>query len=679
LLENKSNGKFFRLGVNEVEFVEALTETASPHASLTLVNQGNTLQKLSLNQAHSICQWLVKVELAELDPSASGPPPSKPTSVAGLFSAVYFCKIPVINPDRFLLATGRYVNGVFSPPAMAIMALLFAIMFLVTLSDWDKFVSSYENLFVSWRWLWMLVAWVLLKAIHEFAHAATCRRYGGEVDEAGLAMILLMPIAYVNVTSSWRFVSRFQRLHVTLAGVTVELAFAAFALLVWHWSDSSTIRCAAADMVLMASVSSLLFNLNPLLKFDGYFALADLTGVDNLYDHGRAYARYFGARYILGLHVTRPRIPGYESDGDAPLWIKAYGIAAAIYRVFTTSGLMIAAAALFNGIGIVFAIAGAFTFVGTPIYQLFQHLNKLYKSDDLNLTRLSLRLSLMMSAIVVPVCYIPATYTWTVPGVIEYDPPVVLRTRSGGFVKTVHVGDGQAVSAGQKIVTLENRDLELRWWEVKTQVAQVEQEVLAAQWHNESSELHDAMVRKESLLTQLTELQSQVDHLVLRAPCDGLVLARQLRFLQGSYVEPGDEIAVVGNENRKRIKISVAPYEAARAEQWINRPVRIVLPGVATFESKAARIETMVSKQPAHESLVASNGGSLSATVDENGKIVLCEPRVNAYVPIASEQAMRIRAGQRAHIRLDSTISSLGSVAWTWMKQQLTAWLPSQC
>ena len=662
VVEDAANGKFYRFGSVEGQFVAALMETGSATEAYQQCSESNP--DFSAETAIKLCKWIVSSGWLEQTTRGAAASPRPPAT--NPLAAVFFWKIPLVNPDAALQRLVHYVGWLFSPHAMFIGLAIFLVGIIQMTGQWAEFVASYENLFTSWRWLSLAIAWLVLKIIHEIAHAATCRRYGGDVPSAGLAMILLMPIAFVNVTSSWRFASRWKRLHVTLAGVAAELAVGGIAMIAWTCCESLPIKQAAADIVLLATVSSLLFNLNPLLRFDGYFAVADLSGIDNLYTYGQSYARYFGGRYILGLEMSPPKLPG-----SRPGWIKFYGLSAAVYRVFTVSGMLFAAAAIFHGAGIIAAAAGACSFIFKPLLTLGKHLRKLHVDAGLSWSRLSFRLACLAMVTIAPLWIIPADWSFTSPAVVQYDPPAILRSRSAGFIETIHVHNGDTVVAGQPIVTIRNDELQMQLGSIRKELAQVQQEILAAQWHGAASELADAESRRDGLSQQQNELQSQVDSLVIYAPTDGTLISRQLALLPGAYIDSGREIAVVGREDSKRLKLSVSQTDAGHRDQWSEKPLRIVVAGQSAWTAPLTRLETRANLTPPDPSLLAINGGPLATMQNENGDPQLTDPRVSAYIALSPDRSRALRTGQRANVILGAHRQTVGNRLVSWVSSQV--------
>lgn len=666
LLEDTEQHRFFRLGIAEAKLLSFWMSNGDPRKITDPRLEWNDGAAVEQDASESLVGWLAQQGLIE----TNQPKPVDASkaqagrSILRVLSSAFYFKLPICNPDRWIERFTSKLGWLFDWRVLLTGVLAFIVFFGATCLKWDQFYNSYNDFLSPWRWLWMFIAWVVLKAIHETAHAVACKRYNGEIREAGLAMILFAPIAYVNVTSGWRFSSKWKRLHVTLAGVAAELAAAAGALLVWNWSANLTVQQTSADIVLLVVASSLLFNLNPLLKFDGYYALADITGVDNLYQYGQSYASYFVNRWILGLRVDSPTLPSQRWS-----WIKWYGIAAACYRVVTVSGLLLAAAALLQGVGIIIAISGGISLVGIPLVRKSISIWRLRTDSDLHLLRLLSRVGGLAGLIAAPLWLIPADLAFTVPGVVEYDPPAVIRAGTSGFVREVFVVDGSKVSTGEILLILENRELELRRADLKKQLAHAEQELLAAQWRGDSSEVHNAVNEHRGIEQQLTEIENEMECLIVKASTDGILVSRKFRQLLGSYVTEGDELAVVGNENRKRLKLSIDQERVSRSQQWLNKPMKINVPGRSAIWTSNARLMTRASRNPTEQSLLCTNGGPLAVVMQPNGEPQLADPRVDATVPLTEQQSTLLRTGQLVYANIDCRAATIGQVAVQYVRE----------
>jgi len=254
---------------------------------------------------------------------------------------------------------------------------------------------------------------------------------------------------------------------------------------------------------------------------------------------------------------------------------------------------------------------------------------------------------------------------------VEYDPPAVLRTRSSGFVETIHVVDGQSVLAGQPIISLSNDELQLQLWENESHLAQVQQEVNAARWLGKSSELQDALTRESVLQQQIAERQADVNGLVLCAPCDGTVVSRQLALMRGTYVEAGQEIGVIGREHSKRLKLSISQHSAQQTQQWCGQPLRVVVDGQQAWTARLQRLETRADSRSPDPALLAINGGVLASLQQAGEQPMLCEPRVNGFIGLTAEQSRLLSCGQLAFVKLDGSRESLGQRLVQFLSQHL--------
>lgn len=682
VLEDPHSRRFYRLGQTEYWFVEQLlgnshvesawratnrklyqaeTKASSLKGSISTTPCPTRCEPISHIAVEQLCKWLIDTGLVTGEEGASpAPAGSNHAPERSVWSQLYFAKWPLLNPDRAVTAFTRRMGWLFAWQINLLGLLMGLIAIILTSGNWQAFFASYDNLFTSWRPMWLFVVWLMLKFVHELAHAATCKRYGGDVPEAGIATILFMPLGYVDVTSSWRFASNWQRLHVTLAGVAWELTIAGLALLAWNYLEALPLRQAAADLVLLASVSSLLFNLNPLLKFDGYYALADITRIDNLYSQGRAYAQYWGARYLLGLGWPSPTL-----SPNSEWWIKLYGLSAAVWRCLSITTLLLAAAALLHGAGIILAVVGVYIYYVQPAARFVMHLHELWTARELYVARLIARLCLLGLVLLGPVLLFPMELAMTAPGIIEYDPPCVLRAPCDGFVEEIFVGDGELVAQGQPIARLRNEQLDIELSGLRRDLARVEQLARSARWRGNSSELKEVQSESASIVEQLVELEHQLGASLMEAPVAGRITARRLADLQGTYVRRGDEIVAIGQEHSKRAKVSLTQWEAAQHRDWGSQPVLLSVQGLAVQRVHLSHLESRASDQPAHLALTVVGGGRL-AVLKRDDSHVLCEPRINGYITLSESYSREVRCGQRCYVRLDCWRQSLGY--WLWSK-----------
>ena len=276
---------------------------------------------------------------------------------------IMFARIPLLDPDAFLVRILPIAKLCFSwAGALVWIAVVFAALKVVA----DRFPdlkTQSQGILATGNLFWLYVALVLIKTIHEFGHAIACRRYGGEVHTMGIMFLLFTPIPYMDATSSWAFRSRWQRALVGGAGMIVEVFVAAIATFVWANTGQGVINSVAYNMMFIASVSTLLFNANPLLRFDGYYILSDLLDIPNLHQRGTAFIRHLWEKHIFGIKDTQN--PARSRKEAA--WLGVFAVSSNIYRVFVFAAILVFVADRFLILGVLMAVACVISWVLIPI------------------------------------------------------------------------------------------------------------------------------------------------------------------------------------------------------------------------------------------------------------------------------------------------------------------------
>jgi putative peptide zinc metalloprotease protein len=236
-----------------------------------------------------------------------------------------------IDPDRWLERVIPRCRWIFTAPSVAIFAALVISSLLLVLFRWpalDREIQLLRGSFSAVQLLWVLAVIGLVKVLHEFGHAVACKHYGGQCHEMGLMLFLGAPALYCNVSDAWMLSDKRSRIIISASGILVEIALAAVCAWIWHASAPGLVHSLALYVMIACSVNTLLLNGNPLLQFDGYYVLADISNTPNLRAEAGAAVRRFAARALLGLRVAPT---GFIRGRGAP-WLVVYGIASVLYR-----------------------------------------------------------------------------------------------------------------------------------------------------------------------------------------------------------------------------------------------------------------------------------------------------------------------------------------------------------
>jgi putative peptide zinc metalloprotease protein len=208
-----------------------------------------------------------------------------------------------VDPDAFLTAIHERMRWMFSPLALWVVAAVVVLAVSIIGRHIDEFnnrLPEISALFDIRNLPWLLVAISVVKVLHELGHALACKHFGGEVRELGLMLLVFAPCLYCDVSDAWRMPSKWQRMAVSAAGIFAEMAIAAMATIIWWYAQPGVVQLVAMNIMIVCTVGTLLVNGNPLLRYDGYYLLADLVETPNLWQRSREVLRRFASEWILG-------------------------------------------------------------------------------------------------------------------------------------------------------------------------------------------------------------------------------------------------------------------------------------------------------------------------------------------------------------------------------------------
>ena len=570
-------------------------------------------------------------------------------------------KVSLCNPNRVLQAIQPATEWLFSKWIVLLWVITGVYSLTCLATNWERVYSSSAGAFSTDSWIWLLVTWFVLKLVHEAAHGVACRRYGGEVPEFGVLFLLFAPMAFVNVTSMWRFRSRWRRMVVSAAGMYVELWIAFFSIIVWSQTDG-LIASTAFGIMVMSSVTTILFNANPLMRFDGHFLLADFLAIPNLYGKGSQWFSETVKQLFLGV----PRQTRFHANERIAVAI--YGSLAFFWRISISVGLIIAASVLLQGAGLVLSGIGVLLWFGLPILKQIAALTRPKSQFSINKVRASISVACLVGLIFAGIYIFQAPATKSAPAIVQLRNESIIRSDANGFVTAIHVTEGQNVAQGDLLLELENPKLTNELVELNRlrNEARIQSRIY-------QQDQNQAMMQAENqrvfrLAAQIVEKQSQAAGLRVLANCDGVIVERALQNLLGSFVKQGDELLTVAKLTDKEIVVSVDQSEYDAAVWSPGKHLRLMFPGRPVVQATLVSINPRASQAPTYPSLTASMGGSLpvrpvpssNSTEGEPG-FELLSPRFDVTVAVSENFQQEILAGQRGQAYFESTEQSLAS------------------
>lgn len=681
-IEVSNQAKFYRVGFDEYVFLSLLDGKTSFAAALTVVAQKLGARAFTQQQATQVYKWVLENDLGVVtNTDSNGPqefdPELKRTRSLREVLNPFAFRLRLFCPDRLIAATLPYTRLLFHHWTTLCICILAIVACVSVLVEWDRFIAASSGLLAPSNWVLMIACWVMLKGVHEFGHAICCRTYGGRVGDLGIMFILFAPLAYVDVTTSWRFASKWQRIHVALAGIQMEAAAASIAAILWHFTDSALTAQMLVNIIVMASVTTVLFNLNPLMRFDGYFVLSDLIEYPNLYQDAtrvvnEAASTLFYGRDSLQVRSSFPRY----------LLTLLYGSSCWVWRALVCCTLLIVASTLFHGAGIVLAALGLLTWIARPIRAIvtkFLRFGKEQPRRQLRAFAVGTALALLWSGLWFG---LPSPTNTSNPGIVDYARLAIVRVQSPGFVEQVFAGENALVRQGDVLVRLRNPDLESEYRELELIVEQTRQRHTIALQQRNVAVAQIESVNLEMTRQQLREMRLRLDSLDVVAPADGRVIARGLIDRVGTYVQEGEELLAIGDENAKEVVLSISHDDVQDALACLDTNVALRIGSRPPCRGRLIRVEPRATTMVTHPALLTVEGGPLAGRQNESARserdsIELIEPRFKATVMLSEETSNDVFCGERGYAMMGVARRPVGVELYRFVSQWIDRKLTS--
>jgi putative peptide zinc metalloprotease protein len=442
---------------------------------------------------------------------------------------------------------------------------------LMLAPQWTELSNNFSDRLLATNNLLLLwLVFPVIKALHEFGHAAATKRGGGEVHDLGVVMLVMIPVPYVEASSATVFKSKLHRAVVAASGMAVELFIAAIAFYLWMLVEPSPFRAILFNVMVVAGVSTLIFNGNPLLRYDAYYILSDLIEIPNLASRSMRYWGYLIERYAFG--VKEAETP--ETQRSEKAWLLAYGLLSTIYRIFVTIAIAIFIAGEFFFIGVILAIWAVISMAVLPIAKSLRHVTTSPRLQAQRQRVLAVTGGFAL-AVLVLLFAVPAPFRTVVEGVAWLPQSALVRAGQDGFVDRLVAAPGSRVAAGDLLIQVHSPALESTWRVSKAKVAELEAHYLA-QLVNDRSEAAIALDQLEAERTVLTSLQERLDTLAVRAGSAGVFMVAKPQDMPGRYYKQGDLLGYVLDKPQLVARV-VASQESVDAVRSSARRVQVRL------------------------------------------------------------------------------------------------------
>ena len=568
-------------------------------------------------------------------------------------------RIPLCNPSALLQRLDAYAQWLFRPWALWLWLAIMGVTLTAAFAHWNELRAHAATTMLTPRYLLLLwLCFPLIKGAHELAHALAVRRWGGDVTQMGITLLLLMPAPYVDASAASAFRPAYQRVMVSAAGIMTELLIAALALGVWLNIESGLVRDIAFVLLFIGSVSTVLFNANPLLRFDGYYMLCDAFNLPNLATRSSRYWVYLAQRYLLGLPAASLQ-PGHGERG----WLLAYAPLSWVYRVFISLLIAFWVAAKSFVLGGAVGLFLLYLNLLQPVYRIARFA---WFSPLLGSRRLRARL-LATAALVLTVLgltWVPMPSTTAAEGMVWLPDKAQLRAATDGLVLRLTARDGEQVQPGQLIAVLEDPMLIARQRDLQSQYEALQTAYYEFLMSNPlKAQNADQAMRK--LAPEITRVEEKLAQLAVRAQITGTLVLPQQADLPGRFLKQGALFGYVFSPDQVQVRAVVREQDIAPVRAH-TRTVDVLLaenPGHSLSATLTGESAAATHTLPSPALGDRSGGNKITDPADQDGVQTL-EPVFLVDLVLPHDATRRV--GGRAWVHFHHAAEPL---AWQWSRR----------
>lgn len=552
------------------------------------------------------------------------------------------------DPEKLLKRLETVSKVVFSWPAAVLWLLAVVSAIILAGFHWPDLTENITDRVLAPHNL--VIIWFLfpiIKVFHELGHALAVKRLGGEVHDVGIMFLVLTPIPYVDASSSLAFRNKWERIMVGGAGLLVEVFIAAIMLMVWINIEPGAVRGFIYNIVIIAGVSSLFFNGNPLLRYDAYYILGDLLEIPNLGTRANKFLVYLAQRYLLFIKDTEaPDASRYEQ-----VWFVIYGLLSFIYRIFIYIVIIQFIAGKFFVVGIILAL---WALASMLIYPLVRAGNFLLTSPKLSRQRKrTIAIGMGLLALVMGfITLVPLPLATVVEGVVWLPEQAIVRAQTEGFVEELKVTPGQRVMANEEIVRCSDPLLSLKLKVLEAQLKELQIEFYA----KEQIDRVKAQIVADDIKQvkgQIKDAHERIALLTARSAGDGSVFIPMAQDLIGRFVKRGEVLGYVLENDTMAVRAAVSQSDADLV-RGKTRKVEVRL--AETFlESMPARMirEVPAATEALPSKVLGTSGGGTIAIDPQDARGLKAFQKMFYFDVELPSKSTFFNVGGRVFVRFD--------------------------
>lgn len=577
-------------------------------------------------------------------------------------------QIPLVDPEAFLVRAEPWLRPLLGPAGIALWlavvlpAIVLAGMHFGELSDAAlERAMEPQNLFLVW------LVFPVLKTLHELGHAVVTKTFGGEVHDMGVILLVLTPVPYVDASAASAFRHKRHRMLVGAAGMLVEVFCAALALHVWLAAEPGVVRTLAWNVVLVGSISTLLFNANPLLRYDGYYIFADWLETPNLRQRANDYVKFLVERHAFGLRqAVAP-----DASGSERAWFVLYAVASFAYRTLVVFAILLLVLSKWFYAGMILGVVGALAWVGRPAAQAVRALLtgarlRPVRRRALLVCGVAATLALLTAAV------LPVPLRTRTEGVVWIPEEAFVRAAEDGFVARVVAAPGSFVAPGALLIVLEDPVVATERSVSEAQVRELEAERAARQWVDRTE---TALLEEQLAFARDRHLHAlqRTAGLEIRARASGTFVLPRAADLPGRFVKRGELLGHVIDLERLTIRTIVSQDDAGLVQHRTRRvEVRLA---EALGEPRDAQLVRMVpgaSTELPSVALGAAGGGEVATDPHDAQGVRALQRSFQVDLELPSRERF-VNLGEHVYVRFDHGSEPLFEQGWRRLRQLFLA------
>lgn len=642
--------QYYRIGW-EGALIMKLLRPGMTLADLTQELLKQTTLKITEKDVAAFFEDAMQNQLLAISKSAGEVSKEYETQKVGIFnwllSHYLYIRLPLINPDEFLTKTLPYVKPLASPVMLFVYSIFCVVGFFQLISRFDEFMHTFTYFFNLQGAVLYALTITLIKVIHEFSHAYTAKNYNVRVPAIGAAFILFWPVLYTDVTDSWKLSSRKQRLAISAAGVAAELVIAGLCTFAWSLTSPGIFQSLFFIVSSVLWISTLVVNVNPAMRFDGYYLLCDYLGIDNLQSRAFAFTRWKLRYWLLGLEVPPPEDNVVLKHQTGMI---LYSFYTWIYRIFLyTTIATIVYLKFMKVLGVFLFFAAIYMLFISTIIAEIRYLRMVWPLIHINYRSLS---TLCAALALCTWFVVPLPHEESFPGIVISANHQIIYVPNNSVIAEIYVTkEAMAVSKGQTLVKLSSFLLEkaVDEWKIEKQI--LEKEIyIAGQGEKTRPFIREKQASLASANASLNQYLKEISQLNLVAEVDGTIFYWDTELSVGQSVSKDQILGKIADFNRLEVVFFIPENKLADLRE--NQGVTFEMGGSGREVGGTIRLIDTVSPDTLAYPLLASvNGGDIPVNVVKGKELQIVESYYMVYVTLDNDQKTIVPFNEIGYIK----------------------------